>query len=902
MSATPKEKLPEKHWYALSVSDCFKKLKSSKNGLSAEQVKDRQKSFGLNNLPQPQPLSGLLILLNQIKSPLVYVLLIAGSISLFLGDLTDASVIFFAVIINTVFGFWQENKADRAVAELCQIVKYRAKVLRDNQEVEVDSSELVPGDIVFISAGDKVPADSRVIEVQDLQTAEATLTGEPAPISKNHKILKSGTYLADRKNMVYFGTLVVRGKATILVVETGLKTEIGQITKLVKETREEKTPLQKKLAQFSSWLTVLVVIASSLIFSIGLLLNQDPLEIFITAVAVAVAAIPEGLIIAVTIILTVGMQVILKKKALVRRLLAAETLGSISIICTDKTGTLTEGKMQVANIITADKEYQIAKNENISKIEKVHDLILKISVLCNEAVVENPQAALEELKIIGSPTEKALLIAAIESGYNQQKLNREYKKLDEVPFDSEKKFMATLHNHQVLGHQHIFAKGAPEKILDFCDQVMLGGKSEKLSLKHLTYLKKKYENLSNQGLRLLAFAYKTGQDFKKCSTELKHLTFLGFIALKDPLRPEAKEAINLCQAAGIRPIIITGDHKLTAKAIFRELGFKTDGNIVEGKDLDNWTDEELQKRVVGIDVYARVEPHHKLRVVDAWQARGEVVAMTGDGINDAPALKSADIGIALGDGSDVTKETADIVLLDNNFRVIVAAVEQGRIIFDNIRKVILYLLSSSFSEILLIIGALLIGLPLPILATQILWINLVADGLPSIALTLEPSEPGIMKNKPRKKNESILNKEMKILIFIIGVLTDIVPFVFFIYLLSIIGQENIDYIRTIMFAIVGISSLMHIFSIRSLRHSMFTKNFFSNKYLIGAVMISFFVLAIPIYTPFLQVIFKTVSLSFNDWLIILTLGLVKLVFIEIVKYYFIVKNKVKSLKLRPLNV
>src|SRR3989344_8626229 len=351
------------------------------------------------------------------------------------------------------------------------------------------------------------------------------------------------------------------------------------------------------------------------------------------------------------------MQVILKKKALVRRLIAAETLGSTSIICTDKTGTLTEGKMQVANIITADKEYQIAKNENISKIEKVHDLILKVSILCNEAVVENPQAALEELKIIGSPTEKALLLAAIQSGYSQQKLNQEYIGLDEVPFNSERKFMATLHNHKALGHLHIFAKGAPEKILDFCDQVMIGGQAEKLTLNHLVYLKKKYENLTNQGLRLLAFAYKTGRDFKKCSNELKHLTFLGFVALKDPLRKEAKEAINLCQAAGIRPIIIAGDHKLTAKAIFKELGFKTDGNIIEGKELDNWTDEELQKRVSGIDVYARVEPHHKLRVVDAWQAKGEVVAMTGDGINDAPALKSADIGIALGDGSDVTKET-----------------------------------------------------------------------------------------------------------------------------------------------------------------------------------------------------------------------------------------------------
>lgn len=906
-----KTELLKMHWYSLSITDCFKKLKSSKNGLSTDEHAAGQKKHGFNKIPTEKSFSTITTLIGQLKSPLVYVLLGAGSVSLFLGDITDAMVIFFAVIINTIFGFWQENKANNAISQLRKIVKNTARVLRNGHEKEIDSVDLVPGDIIYIQAGDKIPADCRIIESNDLQTTEATLTGESSPSSKHNKILKTGTYLADRKNMVYMGTLVVRGKGLALVCETGIHTEIGTITSLIKETKEEQTPLQKSLTQFSNWLTVLILILSSFIFFVGILLKNDPLEMFITTVALAVAAIPEGLIIAVTIILTIGMQFILKKKALVRKLLATETLGSVSVICTDKTGTLTEGKMQVSKIITADKEYKLIKSSEFNKVDKVRDLISKVSVLCNAAVVENPEAELESLKIIGSPTEKALLIAAIESGYIPEKLHQEYFQLDEISFDSEKKFMATLCNHKKAGHQHIFTKGAPEVIFKYCSKVMIGGKSETLTIEQLNYLKKKYEAMTRKGLRLLALAYKTGHNFKNCNDELKNLTFLGFVAIKDPLRAEAKEALLLCKSAGIRTVVITGDHRLTAKAIFDELGFKTDGNIVEGKDLDDWTDEELRARVVDIDIYARVEPRHKLRVVDAWQARGEVVAMTGDGINDAPALKSADIGIALGDGSDVTKETADIILLDNNFKVIVSAIEQGRIIFENIRKVILYLLSSAFSEIVLIIAALLVGLPLPILATQILWINLVADGLPNIAMTLEPGEPEIMRDKPRKKTESILNKEMKILIFIIGVVTDIVPFAFFLYLLSKVGVANLDYIRTMMFATLGMSSLLFVFSVRSLRHSIFTKNLFSNQYLIGAVGIAFLILIAPIYIPFLQPIFKTVGLGAQEWVIVITLSLTKLVFIEIVKYYFIIKNKanykkeppnINPKKLVPLNV
>ncbi|MBI5765910.1 HAD-IC family P-type ATPase [Candidatus Falkowbacteria bacterium] len=486
---------------------------------------------------------------------------------------------------------------------------------------------------------------------------------------------------------------------------------------------------------------------------------------------------------------------------------------------------------------------------------------------------------------------KALVLAAIQSGFNKEKLDNDYTKQSAIPFDSQKKFMATIHNHASENHQHVFVKGAPEIVFKFCHQVLVEGIAKPLDIKMQEYLKIKHENLTKKGLRLLGFAYKTGQ-FKNIEAELNGLVFLGFVALKDPLREGIKETFQLCHQAGIRPVIITGDHKLTAKAIFEELKLPVDGNIIEGSELDKWDDEELKKQVKHIDIYARVEPIHKLRIVKAWQALGEVVAMTGDGINDAPAMKSADIGIALGSGSDVTKETADLVLLDNNFKVIVAAIEQGRIIFDNIRKVILYLLSDSFTEMILITGSIILGLPMPILVTQILWINLIADGLPSLAISLEPGEKGIMKDRPRRRTEPILNKEMKILIFIIGVITNFILLAIFVYLLRV--SNNINYIRTIIFAAVGIDSLLYVFSIRSIRHSIFTQNPFGNKYLNLAVLTSVLILLAAIYVPFLQEVFQTIYLGWTEWMFVVAISIIQIMLIELVKYYFIIKRN-KSL-------
>lgn len=897
--------MEETLWHALKLEKVFKKLKTSSHGLKTAEAKSRLKKFGANALPAEKKLSAVIILLNQFKSPLVYVLLGAALITLILQNFIDMAVILLAVFINTILGFYQEQKASKAITYLKKMIDLKSRVLRDGQEIEINAKKLVPGDIIFLTAGDKIPADCRLITVDNFQVVEATLTGESIPSDKRIKALDKGTVLADRENMAYSGTVVATGRATGVVTATGINTELGEITKLIQETSEEKTPLQKQLTELSRHLTFIIIAISILIiligkfqgrpiFGFGPSAREGMLNI---AVAIAVSAIPEGLLISVTAILAIGMQAILKRKALVRRLIAAETLGGVSIICTDKTGTLTEGRMHVERIISAQSEVNLKKPIKYQSAAKLkdQDLILKIGLLCNNAVVSNPDEELKTRHIIGAPTETALLRGAIRAGIPYQEIKKQQPRIAEIPFDSEIKYMATL-NKLDKTINVIYVKGAPEKILKMSSQIRLKGKKQKLTPAKIKELETTYEKLTNQGLRLLAFGYK--QIPAKAKTNLKqeldNLIFAGFIALKDPLRKEAKETFKLTRQAGIRPIIVTGDHKLTAKAIASELGLKIkEENILEGGELDKMTDQDLAKKVKQIDIYARVSPKHKLRIIDAWQAKGEVVAMTGDGVNDAPALKSADIGIALGSGSDVTKETADMILLDNNFKTIVAAVRQGRIIFDNIKKVVLYLLSDSFTGIILISGALLVSLPLPILPAQIIWINLVADGFPSLALAFEPGEKEVMKNKPRKRNAKILDKEMKILIFIITIITNLLLLTIFYFLLKSTSYD-INHIRTFMFAALGLDTLFYVFSIRSLRHTILTKNPFSNKYLVAGVLIGLGLQLLAVYHPYLQQIFQTVNLTVIDWLLILALAIIEILAIEITKHYFILKKQ-KSL-------
>lgn len=889
-------------WHALALKKVFEILHSDEKGLTDKEADNRLKKIGPNKLPEPEKLSKLKILVSQFKSPLVYILVFAALVAVFLQDFVDAGVIFVAILINTVFGFYQENKANSSIAYLRKLVQFKAKVLRNGNEKEIDTSSLVPGDIIFLEAGDKIPADSRLLKIDNFQVIEASLTGEPVPAKKELAVLDKGTVLAERVNMVYSGTVVASGRAVAMVCATGSNTQIGEITKLVKDTQEEDTPLQAQLKQFSRYLTyailffmVFIIVLGKIqgreIFAFGHAARESLLNV---AAATAVAAIPEGLLIAVTVILAVGMQAILKRKALVRRLIAAETLGSVSIICTDKTGTLTEGRMRVSHVITTGKDVDVKKSLRYEPAEKLrdHDLIVKMSLLCNNAVVENPEEDLVKWKILGDPTETALLMGALQAGIPDKEVKRDQPRLQEIPFDSEWKYMATL-NKLDKKRDVVYVKGAPEVVLEMATKIRVEGKKINLTEAKKKELTKKYEKLTSKGLRLLAFAYKQVGATKKIELkeELNELIFSGFIALKDPLRDEAKETFQLTKEAGIRPIIITGDHKLTAKAIVSELGIDiADENIIDGNELDKISDEELDKRLKDIDIYARVEPKHKLRIVAAWQKMGETVAMTGDGVNDAPAIKAADIGIALGDGTDVAKETSDMVLLDNNFKTIVSAIERGRIIFDNIKKVTLYLLSSSFSEIILISGALIMGFPLPILPAQIIWINLVTDGLPSFALTFEKGEEGIMKEKPRPRNAKILDKEMKILIFIIGIFTDLVLLGVFYFLINYTDM-TLTHLRTLIFTALAVNSLLFVFACRSLRHTIISKNPFSNRFLVFGVIIGFALQLIAVYQPHLQKIFETTSLTKSDWILILMIAIFNITAIEIAKYFLIVRKQ-----------
>ena len=854
-------------WHNLNGQEVVKLLKSNeRNGLSEKEARIRKKEFGRNLLPQKKHLSSLKIFLEQLRSPLIYILIIAGIITLILGEFTDTAVIFAAVFINTIVGYFQENKASNALKELRKVVKQEAQVIRNGNEKIIDSSELVPGDIFKLKAGDKVPADGRILETHNLKINEMALTGEWLPAQKHSDEIKEETPMADRDNMVYMGTIIEAGTGKIIATETGIETEIGKVAKMVKEIKEEKTPLQKKLANFSKIIGGIITVICIFIFIEGIITGNTFLEMFITSVAIAVAAIPEGLPVCLTIILSLGMQRILKKKGLVRKLLAAETLGACSVICSDKTATLTEGKIRVTKVLAKNKE-----------------LVPKIAILCNEAFIENPFATKDKWKLRGRPTDKALLYFGLEQGFSLKKLEKEMFKIDELPFDNEKKFLATL--HQLNGKNIIFVSGAPETILE----------NSKLKPKERKKWEQELEKMAGQGLRTIALAARQTKKQKISNQDIQNLEFIALLGLSDPLRKEVKKAITICKQAGIKPIIVTGDHKLTAKAIADEIGFKTKKeNIIEGKDLDKLSDQEFKERLKDINVYARVEPKHKMRIISAWQEKGEVVAMTGDGINDAPALKQADIGVALGSGTDIAKEVSDLILLTDNFNIIVAAIEEGRAIIDNLRKVITYLLADSFSEVVLVSGALLAGFPLPILPAQILWINLVEDGLPDIALAFEQKEKDLMKEKVKKRNTPLLTKEMKAIIFIIGLITDLILLALFFWLWN--QNHDISYIRTMIFACLTIDSLFYVFSCKSLKRNLWHINPFSNKFLVFAWVIGIIMLILAIYNPILQTFLKTVPLNLADWLIILALGMTNLILIEITKWHFITKKESKQSK------
>lgn len=885
------------NFHNLTIEDCLKKLKTRKTGLTSEEAKNRIAEYGENKIQEEKGRGKLEIFLEQFKSPLIYILLIAGAISLFFKEYIDSAVIFLAVFLNTIIGFFQENKANNSLSRLKKMIEHKALVYRDGREIEVDAGDLTVGDVIILKSGNRVPADARIINSTDLSTNEANLTGESVPSEKNKSKIKLGASLADQSNMVFASTIIVRGSGEAVVTAIGENTEIGKIAQLVKSAKEEKTPLQLRLAALSRLLGALAILVSLLVMVIGVWQDRSVLEMFIVAVALAVSSVPEGLVVTVTVILVLGMQRILKQKALIRKLVAAETLGSTTVICSDKTGTLTEGKMNVSNIIIGEKEFEIESfgSRQDEREAKYVSLALQIGMMCNDAVIENEEEAFEEWRVIGDPTESALLVAAYQSGLDQKKLLGSEPRIATLPFSSDLKYMITVHKKK-NGEHILYEKGAPEKILDKSNHFLHKGKLYKLNNEHRKNLEKTQEDLTRKGLRVIGVAYrdldkeKISKNIKDWDKLNKDLTFVGFIALKDPLRPEAKETISTCKQAGIRPIIITGDHWLTARAIAGEVGLNAEKkNIITGEKLNDLDDEKLFDLVEKVDIYARVSPHHKLRIIKALQARGEVVAMTGDGINDSPALKVADIGVCLGTGTDIAKETSDMVLLDNNFKTIVSAVRQGRIIFDNIRKVITYLVADSFSEVILILGSILLNMPLAILPVQILWINIVNDSLPAFGLAFEKGEEGIMNKKPIKKNEPIVNLEMKTIIFGAGLIRDFFIFAIFIFLFR--HSFDLDYIRTIVFSCSALNSLMYIYSLRNFSKPIWRSNPFSNLYLVWATLASFGLLLIGIYWAPMQKILSTTSLDLNGWMLVLSTGLIAILLIEVIKHYFITRKQ-----------
>lgn len=899
-----------KNFHSEEYSKVLKELDSTENGLSHEEAEKRQKKYGLNELPKEKPLSKAAIFLSQFKSALVYILIFAGIFSLMLGEKIDASVIFGAVLLNVIIGFRQENKANNAITKLKTLVEHKSLVLRDGHELIIDSSLVAVGDIILINAGNRISADARLIEALDLNVNEAALTGESLPADKNIGTVPTGAALADRDNMVFAGTLAVSGLGKAVVTAVGADTEIGKIAQLVQEAKDEQTPLQKRLAYFSRLLGIVFSAICFAIVPVGLLQGHSLLEMIETGVALGVASIPEGLTIAVTFILALGMQRILKEKALTRKLVAAETLGSTTVICTDKTGTLTEGRMHVDHIVIGENEFEVDSpgTRQDAKEAQTVSFALQAAMMCNNAILENPKDALSSWRFIGTPTEVALMSAAVQSGLRKEEILKTETKVDELPFNSANKFMLSLYKREDTFV--LYEKGAPERLIEKSRYIYHKGKKISLDAKEKENLEKTYNSLTNQGLRVIGIAYK---EFHIAAGELapekgkvnwekidNDLYFIGFIAIKDPLRAEAADTIKLCQKAGIRPVIITGDHLLTAKAIAKEVGIRSEADrAVTGAQLDDISDEKLLKLVSKINVYARVSPHHKLRIVKALQENGEVAAMTGDGINDSPAIKAADIGISLGTATDIAKETSDIVLLDDNFHTIVSVVKQGRIIFKNIRKVITYLISDSFSEVILIMGSLLLALfadneiPLAILPAQILWINIVNDGFPNVSLAYEKDHGTVMDEKPINKDEPLLNRQMKEIIFGAGILRDIILFlVFYLFIVKTANLDNdIAYIRTLMFATLGVKSLMSIFSLRAAHTHIWNLNPFSNPQLLAAVGLSFLLLVLGVEWSFLQRFLQTTGLDRTGWMIAFSFGLLSIFLIELVKSRDIIKIK-----------
>ncbi len=877
-------------WYRLNQNEVLEKLQTSEAGLSLSEAGKRLLRYGPNRIAEEEKINRLKILVHQFTSPLIYILIIAGMMTIYFREYVDAGVIFFIVVLNAIIGFIQEHKAEESVRALKRMAVPTARVLRTGLEKEIESGKLVPGDIVLIASGAKIPADIRLLHSVELKIDEAMLTGESVPVEKVISPLEEEELIpGDQINMAFMGTIVVSGRARGVVVETGENTILGSIAGEIKEIGLVEAPIQKKIERFAKAIGVLVLAASSLLFIAGLIAGESIREMFMTAVAAAVAAIPEGLPIVVTIAFAVGVSRMARHNAIIRKLPAVETLGGTTVICTDKTGTLTKNEMTVKAAYDGQHVYEFTGNGYEPKGEILHEgmrvhpaeeerllQVLRIGLLCNESGVyeENGQ-----YKADGDPTEAALIVSAMKAGLLAEAEKETYQQTWLIPFESERGYMATLFT--VNGRKLIFVKGAPERILEMCETEAHGASLDKNAVSTVA------GNFAVQGLRVLAFAWK---EASADTVELTHrdagsgLVFAGLQGMIDPPRPEAIKAIEDCKTAGIRVIMITGDHAITAKAIAEQMGISGVGDgVLTGSELESMSDEDLFHRLMKIPVFARVAPQHKLRLTEQLKRRGEIIAMTGDGVNDAPALKAAHIGIAMGrTGTDVAKEAADMILADDNFASIFAAVKEGRIVFDNLRKVTFFLIPTGVAAILSIAGAIVLGVPIPYMPAQLLWINLVTNGLQDVALAFEPGEKDVLVRSPRLPGEGIMSGLLIQRTVLVGLVISLG--VIYTFVRAFWAGEPIEKARSVAVTTMVFFQFFQAFNSRSEMRSLFSMNPLDNSFLFFSMIAAFFAQVAFLYMPAFQWVFRTEPITMSDWLHILSVAATVIIAVEADKW------------------
>ena len=900
-----------KNWYQKSAKEVEEELKTDmQNGLSDEKVKDAREQYGFNELKAKKKKSLLVKFLEQFKDFMIIVLIIAAIVSGIVGvaegeGITDTIIILIVVILNAIIGVAQESKAEKSLEALQKLSAHASKVVRNGNIIVVPSRDLVPGDIVVLDTGDYVPADLRMIEAVNLKSQESALTGESVPVEKTvDTISDEEVGVGDRTNMLFSSSLITYGRGKGIVVETGMNTEVGKIAEIINSSEEGTTPLQEKLNKLGKTLGIAALAICVVIFIIGILYGKEPIHMFMTAVSLAVAAIPEGLAAVSTIVLAIGVQRMVKRNAIVKKLPAVETLGSASVICSDKTGTLTQNKMTVQKIYVDNKLMDL---ENIEIVQENSDLekLVYNAMLCNDTKVG------ENNELTGDPTETALVDMGMKLDVDIDKIFS-FDRLEEIPFDSSRKLMTTV--HQINNQYIVYTKGGVDELLKNCTSYIIDNeiKNNLEEFKESIYLNN--ENMAKEALRVLSFGYKIIDKLPETKEEIEKLEsdliFVGLVGMIDPPREEAKKAVEKCKTAGIKTVMITGDHKITATAIAKQLGIlENEDEAITGAELEKMSDEDLTKNIRKYSVYARVSPEHKVRIVRAWQANGEIVAMTGDGVNDAPALKNADIGCAMGMvGTDVAKEAADVILTDDNFATVVSAVEEGRRIYDNILKAIQFLLSSNVGEIIVLFIAILIT-PLlaqwfhitdisalePLLPIHILWINLVTDSLPALALAFDPAAKNVMNRKPNKKEKGIFTKGMTWRVVYQGVMIGLLTLIAFIVGLATPGVTDehmkLEIAQTMAFCVLALSELVHVFNVRDNYNSLFKTKVFNNSKLILAILASAALMFIILLVPGLRQIFSIAALPKENILEVILLVVAPLVIVEIFKLFKINTTK-----------